>query len=210
MTDPRPPTDLVQIPSHPRQSCSVVILGLLLIVWLSLVSGRARAEESTLPVALQVELLVKVASYDRNFVQRAKDRVKIVIVTKPGNGDSGRTAAQVQAALQRAPTIAGLPHEESIVPYGGAAELAALCKSQGVAILFFTQGFRDDIPAIRTALDQVDVMTATAIPDYVPEGIVLGFDISAGRPQLLVNLGQARRQNVALRADVLRLMKVFE
>jgi hypothetical protein len=34
--------------------------------------------------------------------------------------------------------------------------------------------------------------------------------VAAGRPELLVNLPQAKRQNVALRADVLRLMKVFQ
>jgi hypothetical protein len=177
---------------------------------LALLSQRTGAEESTLPLALQVELLVKVVSYDRNFLQRAHDRVKLVIVTKPRNGDSGRAGAQVEAALSRTPAIAGLPHEETIVPFAGAAELATLCKAQGVTVLFFVQGFSDDIAAIRSALDGADVLSATSIPDYVPKGIVLGFDMAAGRPQLLVNLPQARRQNVALRSDVLRLMKVFE
>jgi hypothetical protein len=196
-------------PPH-RGSRSQGLLALAVGIVLSLVSHATRADEDALPVAIQVELLVKVAYYDRNFLQRAKDRAKIVIVSKPGNGDSERFAAHIQAALSRAPTIADLPHEETIVPYAGAAELAALCKTLGIAILFFGPGFRDDIEAIRGALDKVDVLTVTSIPDDVPAGIVLGFDVVSGRPRLLVNLVQARRQNVSLRAEVLKLMKVFE
>jgi hypothetical protein len=44
----------------------------------------------------------------------------------------------------------------------------------------------------------------------VPAGIVLGFDVVSGRPKLLVNLTQAKRQNVSLRAEALKLMKVYE
>jgi len=175
-----------------------------------LASGPSLAEEAALPIALQVELLVKVASYDRNFQQRAGDRARVFIMTKPGNGDSGRVAAQVEAGLGRAPLIGGLPHDEVVTPYRGATELAELCRAQHAAIVYFGPGFRDDVAAIREALDGVDVLSVSAIPEYVEAGIVLGFDVASGRPELLVNLPQARRQKVALRADVLKLMKVFQ
>jgi hypothetical protein len=175
-----------------------------------LATHLGRAEEATLPLAIQVELLVKVASYDRNFQQRAGERVRVFIFTKPGNGDSARVAAQVEAGLGRVPQIAGLPHDERVTPYQGAAELAELCRKERASIVFFGPGFRQDVPAIREALDGVDVLSVSAIPEYVEAGIVLGFDVASGRPELLVNLTQARRQKVALRSDVLKLMKVFQ
>jgi uncharacterized protein DUF4154 len=185
----------------------VAALSCLLVV---LAAHRGRAEEAILPIAIQVELLVKVASYDRNFQARAGERAKVFIFTKPGNGDSARVAAQVEAGLARAPLIGGVPHDEVVTAYRGAAELADLCRTQSAAIVFFGPGFREDVPAIREALDGVDVLSVSAIPEYVEAGIVLGFDVAAGKPELLVNLPQARRQKVALRADVLRLMKVFQ
>jgi hypothetical protein len=185
---------------------AAAVAGLLIV----LASDRGRAEEIALPIAIQVELLVKVASYDRNFRQRAGDRAHIFIIAKQGNGDSTRVAAQIEAGLARASEIGGLPHDEVITPYRGAAELANLCRAQRAAIVFFGPGFRDDISAIREALDGVDVLTASAIPEYVEAGIVLGFSVASGRPELLVNLSQARRQKVALRADVLKLMKVLQ
>jgi beta-phosphoglucomutase-like phosphatase (HAD superfamily) len=168
------------------------------------------ADDLVLPVALQTELLVKVASYDRNFPQRAGEVAKVLVVTKPGNGESSRVAAQLQASLSRVPQIAGLPHQETIAPFSGAAELANTCRAQHIAIAVFAPGFREDIGEIREAFDGLDILTAGTDPDYVPAGIVLGFDVAAGRPQLLVHLTQAKQQNVAFRSDVLRLTKVFQ
>jgi hypothetical protein len=197
--------------SHPRSRARFArVLAALICVLIALVSDRGRTEEAALPIAIQVELLVKVASYDRNFQQRAGERAQIFIFTKPGNGDSARVAAQVEAGLARAPEIGGLPHDEAVMPFRGAAELANLCRTRRAAIVFFGPGFREDVPAIREALDGVDVLSVSAIPEYVEAGIVLGFDVASGRPELLVNLPQAKRQKVALRADVLRLMKVFQ
>lgn len=65
------------------------------------------------------------------------------------------------------------------------------------------------MPALGKALEGGDVLTAGASPSYVGRGAVLGFDLASGRPQLLVQLAQAGRQNVKLAADVLRLMRVI-
>jgi hypothetical protein len=114
------------------------------------------------------------------------------------------------AALGRFSQISGLPHDETIVAYPGAADLARICHDRRIAIVYFGPGFRDDVGAIRTALSNVAVLSVAAIPDYVRDGIVLGFDVVSGRPKLLLNLPQAKQQKVALAASVLKLMTVFE
>jgi len=168
------------------------------------------ADDVSVPVSLEAELLVKVAQYDRNFTTRAGERVQILLVVKPGNSNSAYVASQMEASLARIPQIAGLPHDEAVVSYPGAAELTKLCRSHRAAIVFLGPGFRDDVEAIRAALTDLDILSATGVPAYVPAGIVLGFDVVSGRPKLLVHLTQAKRQNIALRAEALKLMKVFE
>ena len=39
---------------------------------------------------------------------------------------------------------------------------------------------------------------------------VLGFDLVSGKSKLLCHLGQAKKQHVAFKAEVLKLMKVYE
>jgi hypothetical protein len=58
-------------------------------------------------------------------------------------------------------------------------------------------------------VSNVSLLTVGATPEYVESGIVLGFDLVSGRPKLLINLSQARKQQVDFPASVLRLMKVY-
>jgi hypothetical protein len=186
--------------------------GIVLLLGLAapLVVSQGHAESVTAPVVLQAELLAKVAEYDRNFGARAGDRARVLLVTQPTNADSVTVAQQMSAALGRLSQIAGLPHDETILPYPGAAELARVCRDRHVSIVYFGPGFRDDVADIRAALSSVDVLTVASIPDYVRDGIVLGFDVVSGHPKLLFNLPQARLQKVALTATVLKLMTVYE
>jgi hypothetical protein len=174
------------------------------------VARVAVADDVSLPAGKQMELLAKVADYDRNFRPRAGARAQIVLLVKPDDGDSVRTAAQMQAALARIDTVAGLAHDDRVEPYRGAAALADECRSQHIAVVVVGPGFRDDVEAIRVALDDVDVLTVSAVADYVPKGIVLGFDLVGGHPKMLVHLTQAKRQHVAFMADVLKLMQIYE
>jgi hypothetical protein len=171
---------------------------------------EAVADESPVPEKLQAELVAKIAAYDRNFAARAGERAHVLIVDKPDDADSARSATHFEAALHELPDIGGLAHDEAIVPWHGAAGLADQVRSRHAAIVYFAPDFAPEIGAIRSALDGVDVLSVAAVPDYVPQGIVLGFDLVSGKPKLLVNLAQARRQHVAFMAEILKMAKVYE
>jgi hypothetical protein len=191
-----------------RRPAALVLAAVLASILL--VGSEARAEDVAVPIALEAPLLAKVAAYDRSFVDRAAGSAKILLLVKPGNAQSSRTAAEMQRELGSLPQVAGLSHEETVALYTDAASLKAVCERDHIAIVFFGPGFADDIEAIRVALDGVDVLTATAVPDYVPKGIVLGFDLVSGKPKLVVHLSQARRQHVSFSSSVLKLMRVYE
>jgi hypothetical protein len=106
--------------------------------------------------------------------------------------------------------VGNLPHEEQIVTYSSASALAELVRAKRAAIVYLGPGLDKHVPPIRDALSSLDVLSVGAIPSYVPAGIVLGFDLVSGRPKLLIQLSQARRQNVAFPASVLNLMKVYQ
>jgi hypothetical protein len=44
----------------------------------------------------------------------------------------------------------------------------------------------------------------------VEKGFVLGFDLVSGKPRMLLQLTQARKQNTDFKADVVRIMKVYQ
>jgi len=174
-------------------------------------ADRSRAEDAPVPAALQVKLLVKVAGYDKNLSARAGEKVKVLVVLKEGNDDAKRIASQVIAALAEEKEIAGKPIETSSWSFSNAAALKKTIQSQKLAIVYLTPGFgASDAEAIAKELSGVDILTAAAVPTMVPKGIVLGFDLVSSKPKILVNLTQAKKQNVALAAEVLKLAKVYE
>jgi hypothetical protein len=185
-------------------------LALAAILVSAVASRDARAEDVPVPESLQAELVAKIAGYDRGFAARAGDRAHVLILDRPDDADSARAAAHLEAALHALPEIGGLPHDEAVVAFTNAGALPQLVRSRHAAVVYITPGLEADVPAIRTSLDGVDVLSVSAVPGYVPRGVVLGFDLVSSKPKLLVNLGQARKQHVAFMAEVLKMARVYE
>jgi hypothetical protein len=180
-----------------------LLTGLAAACWPS----RGAADEA-LPFPKQIELLAKVAQYDRNFAARAQDRVRASVLLKPGSDASARAAGQLVAALAQA-SFGGVPCEPTQDRFEGAAAVASSCKARKLCLVYLTPGMGDDAAAIARALEGVDVLSVASDAAYVPLGTVLGFDVISGKPKLLVHLTQAKRQNVDFKAEVLKLMKVY-
>jgi hypothetical protein len=167
------------------------------------------AQEGAVPAELQAELIAKLAGYDRNFTARAGDTARVFVLVKAGDARSKLSAAAIQLALSRIERIGGLPHQEKLVQFESGEALAKLCKSSRASIVYVTPGLDDGVEAIRVSLRGADVLSVSAVPDYVPKGIVLGFELLSGKPRISLNLEQAKLQNVNFKADALSLMKVY-
>lgn len=183
-----------------------------LVASLAVTSTEAvNADELAVPLPVQAELLTKAAVYDRNFAERANGLVRVLIVARPGDILSERMANQMAAALRAQATIGGLPHTETLATASDAQRIAPLVREHRAAIVYVAPGYGEaDVHAIAASLAGADVLSAGALSSYVPWGIVLGFDVSAGHPTLLANLGQARRQHVQFAARLVKLMRTYQ
>ena len=162
-------------------------------------------------MSLQIDLLLKVASYDKNLARRAGDRVLVAVLVNARDADSARVAAQALAALSEAGDVIGLPVMPLSVEYTDAGSLARFADESRVSVLYVAPGFSPaDLDAIAHALDGRSVLSAGALAKYTERGTVLGFDLVGGKPKLLVHLTRAKRQQVELSSAVLKLMRVIE
>jgi hypothetical protein len=177
------------------------------IVSVALLPRRARAD--ALPAQIQADLLVKIAPYDRNIRLRADTRVRVLIL-RASDPLSERWAAQIGNSLARVDTIAGLPHSETIAIYRDPTDLAAVCRTERITIVVLPPEVRNDVDKIRSALEGVNVLSVTPDAELVQRGIVLGFELVSGKPKLFFNLRQAQRQGIAMSAELLKLMTVYQ
>jgi hypothetical protein len=166
------------------------------------------ADEVQVPEGLQAELLARLLPYDRNFQARAGSSVDVVILVKAGNARSKISAAQLARRLSAFDHIGPLPLKAEILQYESASALAKACGARRTSLVYVAPGFDHEVTEIGSALSSVNVLSAAGVPTYVPSGVVVGFELTSGRPRMLINLAQARRQKVEFRAAVLNLMKV--
>lgn len=173
------------------------------------VSRRVSAADIAVPISLQAKLLAKLAAYDRNLQARAGGVVRVVIVKRGDDAESGAAAGHAQHAFGDIDAIGGLPHEEELIVYSGAAALALHCEKRRASVLYLMPGLSKEIESVREALAKLSILSACVLPDDVSRGVVVGFDQVSGKPKLLINLPQARRQQVEFGADVLRIATVI-
>jgi hypothetical protein len=189
-----------------RVLASAALIALAAMVYARSGTGQAAG----VPAELQATLIAKLVSYDRNYSERAGDVALIVILVKSGNAKSELSAKTIKSAFGQVDRIGGRPHQEQAVNYESAAALAKLCRSKRVAMVYVTAGLQqEEVAAIKAALAGVDVLTVAAVPEYVPRGVVLGFELVSGKSKITINLAQARQQRVDFKADALKLMKVY-
>lgn len=170
----------------------------------------ALAEQVQIPARLQAALVAKVAAYDTHFAARANGDALVLIVVAAGKAESERFGEEIRAELALQPKIGGLDHREEIVRFSTAAELAKACRERRAAMVYIAPALSAEVPQIAGALTGVDVLSVGALAADVEQRLVLGFARESGRPRLLVNLAQARRQNVAFNPDLLRLVRVIQ
>jgi len=167
-------------------------------------------EDVAVPVPLQMDLLIKVASYDKNLPVRAATAARVLILVKGGDALSSLVAQTAKLALQ-GKTLNRLTVEPSELQWSDAAVVAQSVKDKGAAILYAAPGFDPgEMRSIARSLRGVSVLSAGSLSRFVETGVVLGFDLVGGKPKLIVHLQRARDQRVDLSSQVLKLAKVIE
>ena len=173
-------------------------------------SASAWADTPTVPLQLQVELCNKVIEYVQEPAVMSLDRIRIGIVVKTGVPESMRAGAELKAAFDRAVIANGHAHEQLIVEWSNARALADDARSRKLTLLYFTPGLDAEIGPSAAALVGQRVITVGAIDSFVSGGVVVGFELVSGHPKMILNLRQAKKQDIVLRAAIIRLMRIVE
>lgn len=184
---------------------AVSVIGKAVLALCLLSSRLAFADTVPVPAAVQANLASKLLAYDRALPSRANGAVRVLILVDPSEGQSKKIANEFASAMKSRGTISNLPVEVATANFENAAAVVARIKNDHTAAVYLSSGLAKSAESIANALKGIDVMTIAAEPSAVIRGIAVGFDLLSGQPKILVNLSQAKLQNVQLPASVLSL-----
>jgi hypothetical protein len=168
----------------------------------------AGAEEISVPIPLQVELLDRLLWYERGLQRSAAKELGILIVTRTNHNESARAAAQLGAQLERAKRLAGKAVSYTRVGYESAGQIKKLTIERHTYLVYLAPGLDDAVGALASALRGQTVLTVSCVASDVARGAVLGFELASAKPRIALNLKRSRDQNLDFGAQLLRISRV--
>jgi hypothetical protein len=176
-----------------------------------LVLPTGRAQSMAVDADLQVTLIFKILTYDRQLEARTGADLVVGIVHDPRDHDSAVAADQIASTLYkfRDKKVKEIAIRYFLIEYTSPRELEAFVAQKGVDLLYITPGstkFLCDVLRISRAQHKT---TATGVPEYVRRGVGVGVGRGQDRTQILVNLPGSRAEGSEFDASFLRLATVI-
>jgi hypothetical protein len=170
----------------------------------------AAADEMAVPADLQVPLILKVLTYDRNFDERAQNELKIGIVYT-GNAASLKAKNEVMGVLEKfsGKTIRKLPIKYVLVEFTSQRDLENAAKTNRMNVFYIAPGNAQNLDALLKVSQANQIITTTGVPTYVDQGVAVGIGIRQDKPQILINLGGSKREGSEFDASLLRIASVI-
>jgi hypothetical protein len=177
--------------------------------------GQASAPLATdampVPASLQVPLLLKILTYDRNFAARTGSSLRIAVVFSGANPDSIRARDEIAAAFEAFAdkTVKNLPIRQSALEYVSDSQVDAAVLADQIKVLYLTPGIGAHLDGLLRIGRAHQIITTTGVPEYVEKGVAVGIGIKLDKPHILINLGTSKDVGSEFDVSLLRIAKVI-
>lgn len=170
------------------------------------------AEEMPVPIEVQVPLIMKILTFDRNFEQNFETDVTIGIVYVPGDSSSLEVRDHLSSWLEQSAdkTLKTRPVKYISVAYNTKSELEQAITSHNVNLLYITPGNSEHLNTLLTISQTNQIITVTGVPGYVEQGVSIGLGLKENqKPKIQINLASSKSEGVAFEAKLLKLAEVI-
>ena len=165
-------------------------------------------QDYEVPIDLQMSLLEKIISLEKKISQRVKENKKINILILYQRRykvslNARRDILQYFDEIQDR----NLNIEDLVLQDGNS--LNEYLSNNSVDIIIVTPIRVIDIRKFSEISAANRVLTFSLIPSYVEDGLTVGIDLKGGKPQILINLQQAKNEGAAFSSHLLKIAKII-
>jgi hypothetical protein len=174
-------------------------------------TAAADVEVNPVPADLQVPLLLKVLTYDRNFVKRGWTALNIAIVFVGNDPASSKARSDILDVFKRSSdkTLRNLPISFTAVEYMSDSQIENVVKTGQFNMLYIAPGNARNLPKLLEVSQSQQIITTTGVPDYVQRGVAVGIGVRQDRPEILINLQSSKSAGSEFDASLLRVARVI-
>ncbi len=181
-----------------------------LLIVLLLSARFAWADAAPVPVSLQVPILFKILSLDKNLTRRAGETINVGLVFDSRDKNSSRERGEFKETMGNDKKLAGksIVIQEFDAASGG--NLAEFSSKNSISILYATVGVEkltDEM--IRIAREQ-KVTTAASSLSYVEKGFSVSFEVEDNKPRIVINHDASKDEGCSFSAQVLKVARIVK
>ena len=170
---------------------------------------RSYAQDTRVPIALQVELLARLLWYERGLQKSAAKGVVVLVVERRGDAGSTQAAAQLTAQFDRIQELGGKLVSHTRVSYESIEQLRRVIEQRRPYLVYLSKGLSGVAKQLAPLLQGRTLLTVSADGDDPAPLAVLSFELESSKPRIVLNLKQARAQKLDFSAQVLRVVRVL-
>ncbi len=187
------------------------LVPLSLAALLLLLASSSPAQDMPVSVEMQYSLFVRTLSFDRSLQDDKSRKIVIGVLYQEGVRTSMQAKEEFLSAADQSDikTLFGRPID-CIAVSANDTPLGVTLKRLGVAVLYVSPLRTVDIATIADDLANTGILSITGVPEYVQDGIAIGVGNRGGRPAILVNLREAKRQGADLSSQLLRVAVLID
>jgi hypothetical protein len=190
------------------------VTALLFAALFGIGAAGVTAQDTPVPVDVQVQIMVKVLNFDRNLPERLSGRLAVGVLYQSRYRTSTNVGSEVCRTLAQLPKQAmgameSLPVTCVLIDLDQEPDLAEAVKRGRIQVLYVSpmRAYRlEDVVKVSRA---AQVTTLTGVPRYVESGLAIGVDMRGDRPEIMINLPASRAEGAELNAQVLKLARVL-
>jgi hypothetical protein len=166
-------------------------------------------QETALPPQLQVDFFTRILSFDLGLEERADAQIVVGVLFQDRYRASFRVKDQLmEAAGEEELTAGGIPIRFIPVELRGSDTFAEDIKDAGVNHVYLTPLRAVDVVGITSSATAEGILTLTAVPEFMDEGVAVGLGTRAGRPEILINRGVAEAVGARFSPELLNLARI--
>jgi hypothetical protein len=164
------------------------------------------AQEILVPVQLQVELLMKILSLERNHNDKTTNTITLCLLYQSNFRRSLDARTEALKALGRSGK-SNLTIKEIDLDQQELGEGIENVKPQVLLLCPLRSYTIEDIAALS---QKKKILTSSLVAEYVNKQISIGIDIEHDRPHIIINMQAARQEHADFDSRLLRIARLIE
>jgi len=168
------------------------------------------AQQMVVPVQIQIPLLIKVVSLQKN-ISSLKEVYTIGIFFQKTFSKSEKAKDEIIAMGRKKglSLLNGIPVQFVPVEVSSEKDFAQIIKDKQINAVYVTPLHSININLISEFARHRNILSMTGVPEYVEEGISVGVSAEGEKPQIVINVTASKEEGAEFSSKLLNFARII-